>query len=145
MADLNLSVPNITTVRPERTLWDKIVILHGLRQWFERRGELKHGGQRISRHYHDVYRLMQNAQSRAWLADRALGSNCVMHARLFFGSPDLGLDTAQPGTFALQPTPAMRDALAHDYQAMVGMVFGRPPSLDEVLEGVAAIERTINA
>lgn len=144
VADLNLRVPNITTVRPERTLWDKIVILHGLRQWFERRGELKQGGQRISRHYHDVYRLMQNAESRTWITDRTLGANCVLHARLFFGSPDLGLETAQPGTFTLQPTPAMRDALARDYQAMIGMVFGQAPSLDEVLEGVAAVERTIN-
>jgi hypothetical protein len=144
VADLDLRVSNITTVRPERTLWDKIVILHGLRQWFEKRGELKQGGQRISRHYHDVYRLMQNAEAQAWLADRALGANCVLHARLFFGSPDLGLETAQPGTFTLLPTRAMREALARDYRAMVGMVFGEPPSLDDVLEGVAAVERTIN-
>lgn len=143
--DLSLSVPNATTVRPERTLWDKIAILHGLRQWFERRGELKQGGQRISRHDHDVYRLMQDAESRAWLADRALGANCVLHARLFFGSPDLGLETAQPGTFTLQPMPAMREVLARDFQAMVGMVFGKPPSLDEVLEGVAEVERILNA
>jgi hypothetical protein len=145
VADLNLKVANITTVRPERTLWDKIVILHGLRQWFERRGELKQGGQRVSRHYHDVVRLMRSAEAQAWLADRALGADCVLHARLFFGSPDLGLETAQPGMFTLMPTPAMREALARDYQAMVGMVFGKPPSLDEVLEGVAAVERTINA
>lgn len=145
VADLNLKVANITTVRPERTLWDKIVILHGLRQWFERRGELKQGGQRVSRHYHDVFRLMRSAEAQAWLADRALGADCVLHARLFFGSPDLGLETAQPGMFTLMPTPAMREALARDYQAMVGMVFGKPPSLDEVLEGVAAVERTINA
>src|SRR5690606_36226634 len=111
----------------------------------EKRGELKKGGQRISRHYHDVYRLIQNAESQAWLADRALGTNCVLHARLFFGSPDLGLETAQPGTVTLQPTPAMRDALAREYQAMVRMVFGEPPSLDDVLEGVAAVERTVNA
>lgn len=145
VADLNLTVANIKTVRPERTLWDKIVILHGLRQWFERRGELKQGGQRISRHYHDVFRLMRSGEAQAWLADRALGADCVLHARLFFGSPDLGLETATPGMFTLMPTPAMREALARDYRAMVGMVFGEPPSLDEVLEGVAAVERTINA
>lgn len=143
--DLNLSVPNITTVLPARTLWDKLVILHGLRQWFERRGELKQSGQRISRHYHDVYRLVENEEGRAWLADRALGANCVLHARHFFGSPDLGLETAQPGTFAPQPIPAMREALARDYEAMVGMVFGRPPTLNEVLDGVAEVERILNA
>ena len=32
---LDLRVPNITTVEPERTLWDKVVILHGQRRWWE--------------------------------------------------------------------------------------------------------------
>lgn len=145
VADLDLTVANVTTVRPERTLWDKVVILHGLRQWFEKRGELRQGGQRVSRHYFDVHRLMQSAEAQAWLSDRALGTNCVLHARLFFGSPDLGLDSAQPGTFTLAPTPAMREALEADYRAMVGMVFGEAPTLDEVLQGVAAVERQINA
>lgn len=144
-ADLDLRVSGVTTVRPERTLWDKIVILHGLRQWFERRGELRQGGQRISRHYFDVFRLMQDAQAQAWIADRALGADCVLHARLFFGSTDLGLETALPGSFTLQPTPAMREALARDYQAMIGMVFGAAPALADVLNGVAAVERAINA
>ena len=31
----DLSIPNVTTVDPERTFLDKIVILHGLRHWFE--------------------------------------------------------------------------------------------------------------
>lgn len=141
----DLSVPNITTVRPERTRWGKVVILHGLRQWFERRGGPRQRGQRISRHYHDVYRVMQSAESRAWPSDRAPGANCVLRARLFFGSPDLELETAQSGTFELQPTPAMRDALARDYRAMGDMVFGKHASLDDVLEGVASVEKTINA
>jgi hypothetical protein len=145
LADLDLRVPGITTVRPERTLWDKIAILHGLRQWYERRGELKQGGQRISRHYYDVFRLMQDAEGKAWVADRALGADCVLHARLFFGTPDLGLESAQPGSFTLLPTAAMREALARDYEAMVGMVFGDTPPLDDVLQGIAALERTINA
>ncbi len=47
------------TVKPERTFRDKVMILHGLRQWHNRRGELRHGGQRVSRHYYDVHQLMQ--------------------------------------------------------------------------------------
>lgn len=145
VADLDLRVANITTVRPERTLWDKIAILHGLRHWYERRGQLRQGGQRVSRHYHDVFRLMQSDQALAWLADRTLGADCVLHASLFFGSPDLGLDSAQPGSFTLQPTDAMRTALTADYRAMRGMVFGAAPALDELLAGVAEVERIVNA
>ena len=46
----DLSVPQVTTIHAERTFWDKIVITHGLRSWFDRRGELRQDGQRVSRH-----------------------------------------------------------------------------------------------
>lgn len=61
LADLDLSVNRVTTVEPGRTFWDKVVILHGLRQWHDRRGEIRHGGQRVTRHYYDIHQLMQAA------------------------------------------------------------------------------------
>jgi hypothetical protein len=51
LPNLDLAVGNVTTVDPSRTFWDKVIILHGLRRWWDRRGELKGGGQRVSRHY----------------------------------------------------------------------------------------------
>ncbi len=144
LPDLNLSVANVTTIKPERTFWDKVIILHGLRQWHDRRGELRHGGQRISRHYYDVHQLMQAASVREWQADRALAINCAQHARLFFGSEDLGLDTAIPGKFTLTPSAAMRDALARDYAAMSGMIFGDIPALDDVLASAKRFEQIVN-
>lgn len=142
--DLNLRVANVTTVKPERTFWDKVIILHGLRQWHDRRNELRHGGQRISRHYYDVYRLMQAATATEWQADHALAIDCSHHARLFFGSAYLGLGTAMPGTFTLTPNLAMQEALARDYAAMAGMVFGEVPPLDAVLASVERLEQVVN-
>src|SRR5690606_19331104 len=55
---LDLTVADVTTIEPNRTFWDKIVIVHGLRRWFERRGVLRHEGQRISRHYYDLHCLL---------------------------------------------------------------------------------------
>lgn len=144
LPDLDLTVPNVTTVKPERTFWDKVIILHGLRQWHERRGELRHGGQRVSRHYYDVHQLMQAASASEWQADQALATDCARHARLFFGSADLGLESAVPGMLTLVPSPALRDALARDYEAMAGMVFGKAPELDEVLVSVAQLEAAAN-
>jgi hypothetical protein len=144
LPDLDLAVANIITVKPERTFWDKVIIVHGLRQWYDRRGELRHGGQRVSRHYYDLHQLMQAPSAREWQEDLALAADCARHARLFFGSADLGLDSAQPGTFTLAPADAMRDALAKDYQAMVGMVFGKVPALDAVLAAVEQLEAAAN-
>lgn len=142
--DLDLTVTNVITVKRERTFWDKVMILHGLRQWHDRRGELRHGGQRVSRHYYDVHRLMQDPLAAAWQADHALAVDCAHHARLFFFSADLGLDSAIPGSFTLAPSPAMREALERDYEVMAGMVFGDIPPFDAVLDSAARFELIAN-
>ncbi|WP_247351187.1 nucleotidyl transferase AbiEii/AbiGii toxin family protein [Ralstonia pseudosolanacearum] len=144
LPELDLTVTNVITVKPERTFWDKVMILHGLRQWHDRRGELRHGGQRVSRHYYDVHQLMQASSAAAWQADRELAIDCAHHAKLFFGSADLGLDIAVPGTFTLTPSPAMREALEKDYAAMAGMVFGDVPPFDAVLRSAEHFEQIVN-
>ena len=144
LPDLDLNVANVVTVKPERTFWDKVMILHGLRQWHDRRGELRHGGQRVSRHYYDVHQLMQAPLAALWQNDQVLAIDCARHARLFFGNADLGLDIAVPGTFTLTPSAAMRDALERDYEAMAGMVFGVVPRLSAVLDSAERLEQIVN-
>ncbi|MFG5382765.1 nucleotidyl transferase AbiEii/AbiGii toxin family protein [Yoonia sp. R2-816] len=65
---LDLSVHDVTTINAERTFWDKIVIAHGLRNWFERRGELRQDGQRVSRHYEPprFYRRVQHSKDEPY-------------------------------------------------------------------------------
>ena len=145
LPDLNLNVANITTVKPERTYWDKVMILHGLHQWYEKRGELRHGGQRVSRHYYDIYRLAHAEGHAGWQADQALAKDCATHAKLFFGSPDLGLETATVGSFTLSPNEKMRGDLEKDYTAMSGMIFGNIPTLQTVLVTVPAIQQQLNS
>lgn len=141
---LDLRVDNVTTVEAERTFWDKVVIVHGLSQWFERRGQLRHGGQRVSRHYYDLHQMMRDPRSSMWPRNLAMGADCATHARLFFGSPDLGLERATAGSFTLVPSAPMHDALHADFAAMSGMIFGPVPTLDEVLASVATLEEDVN-
>jgi hypothetical protein len=58
MPQSNMQVTGVTTIDPERTFWDKVVILHGLRRWHDARGQLRHQGHRVSRHYYDIYKLL---------------------------------------------------------------------------------------
>lgn len=141
----DLSVPNVTTVDPERTFLDKIVILHGLRHWFEQKGELRGGGQRVSRHYYDIYRMMESPAGKKGLEDRALAADCVRHARMFFYRRELGLETAEPGSLTLSPKDGMINALRRDYAAMSSMIFGSVPKFDDVLESVRFAEQRLNA
>lgn len=78
---LDLNVQNVTTILAERTFWDKIVIAHGLRSWFDRRAELRQDGQRVSRHYYDLHCLLETEIGDAALADLSLGADCIDHAR----------------------------------------------------------------
>jgi hypothetical protein len=141
----DLSVPNVTTVDPERTSLDKIVILHGLRRWFEQRGELRGGGQRVSRHYYDVHRLIGSPAGKKALDDRALAADCVRHARMFFYRREFGLESAEPGSFALSPADGMIDALRRDYGAMSTMIFETVPPFENVLDSIRAAERRLNS
>jgi hypothetical protein len=141
---LDLEVPNITVVDAERTFWDKIVILHGLRHWYDSKGVLRGGGNRISRHYYDLHELMQVPLGEQAIADPALGADCVAHARMFFNRPAFDLASAVPPTFTLMPEGDMYDALKQDYAAMTGMIFGRAPSFEAVTESIADLERRMN-
>jgi hypothetical protein len=143
LVGFDLAVPGVITVDPLRTFWDKVVILHGLRRWFERRGELR-GGQRISRHYYDIDRLLNDELGRRATADLAMARDCTSHARMFFNRPDLDLATAQPGSFALLPHDDMIDQLRRDYAAMQVMVFGDVPPFETVMASVARLEAVVN-
>jgi hypothetical protein len=144
LPDLDLSVTNVTTVDPRRTFWDKIVILHGLRRWWDHRQELKGGGQRVSRHYYDVYRLLASEAGQRAIGDREMARDCVRHAQMFFNRNAFDLAEAVPGTFTLAPHDGMVDDLSHDYAAMSGMIFGQIPPIDDVLAAIATLEERLN-
>ena len=144
VAGRDLSVHNVTTVDPSRTFWDKVVILHGLRRWYERRGELKGGGQRVSRHYYDVSRLLASEAGRNASNNLEMAQDCVRHAMMFFNRPDFDLASAVPGSFALTPHDEMMATLEKDYEAMSGMIFGKVPPFRAVMASIAELEQLIN-
>jgi len=135
LVDTNLTVPNITTVDPGRTFWDKVVILHGLRRWWDRRGELRGGGQRVSRHYYDVHRLLASETGEGFVSDSGMAADCVRHARMFFN---------RPGSYALVPHDEMLTNLEQDYRAMSGMIFGEGPAFGAIIDSIVNLEKRLN-
>lgn len=141
----NLAVPGVLTIDAERTFWDKVVILHGLRRWHDARGTLRQDGHRISRHYYDIHRLAHSDAGPRALSDQSLARDCSRHAMMFFNNPDLDLLHARHGSYAIMPTVAMIDVLRRDYQSMAGMIFGDVPDFIDVLDTVRRLEQSINA
>ena len=144
-AGLDLTTDKVTTIDATRIFWDKVVIMHGLRRWYERRGLLRQEGQRVSRHYYDLHCLLLSDVGEAALADRILGTDCVHHARMFFDRTDYDLSSALPGTFAIAPTGAMVRALENDYANTTAMIFGGAPSFEEILASISEVERILNS
>jgi Nucleotidyl transferase AbiEii toxin, Type IV TA system len=73
--DLDLSVAEVTTIEGGRTFWDKVVIAHGLRRWYERSGVLRQEGQRVSRHYYDLHCLAITEAGKGMIADLELAAD----------------------------------------------------------------------
>jgi Nucleotidyl transferase AbiEii toxin, Type IV TA system len=142
VAGFDLTVPNVTTVDPVRTFWDKVLILHSLRRSFEDRGVLRGGGQRVSRHYYDVDRMLRTEVGQRAATDLTMAEDCGRHERMFFKRT--GQNTAVPGSFALVPPAPMLDLLRLDYQAMAVMIFGTTTPFDSVMANIAALEATVN-
>jgi hypothetical protein len=142
---VSLHVDNITTIEPQRTFWDKVVILHGQRRWYENRKGLQHEGQRVSRHYYDLHCMLGTPLGHKAVLDRGLGRSCSLHAQMFFNRRDYDLATAGPGTFALVPPLGMTDVLRRDYFAMAPMIIGSPPDFDEILASIQRLQDLINA
>jgi Nucleotidyl transferase AbiEii toxin, Type IV TA system len=144
LPNLDLAVPNVTTVDARRTFWDKVVILHGTRRWFDAKGELRQQGDRVSRHYYDVHRLLDSEVGRAAVVDLGMANDCARHARMFFDRPALDLGSAVAGRFAVAPASDMIEPLRRDYEKMAGMIFGTVPGFDEVLASVVGLDRRLN-
>jgi hypothetical protein len=144
LGEADFSTPGITTVHADRTLWDKVVILHGLRNWFESRGEVRQEGQRITRHYYDLHRLVESPLREHALKHLELAIDCSRHGRMFFNRPDFRLQDAVPGQFALTPPHGMLAALRRDYERMAGMIFGPVPDFDLVIRSIESFEAAAN-
>jgi hypothetical protein len=149
---MNLAVRNVTTVKPERTFWEKVLILHAMTEMTEKRREDGNPERpvpdlnRYSRHYYDVHQIWAHPEYGVATASlRDLAEACRQHKALMFRAPDHRYDRAVPGSYRLVPTPDMRAKLAADYQRMTAMIFGTPPAFAEVIASIEALERHLNA
>ncbi|MGQ8630239.1 nucleotidyl transferase AbiEii/AbiGii toxin family protein [Agrobacterium sp. DKPNP3] len=148
----DLTAQNVTTVKPERTFWEKALILHAMTEMTEKRSlqdspALKVPDlNRYSRHYYDVHQIWTNPDyGKATASMLDLAEACRRHKELMFRAPDHRYDRAVPGSFRLVPTPEMRKKLASDYERMSAMIFGTPPEFGSVMASIEELESFLNS
>lgn len=149
---MDLTVRNVTTVRPERTFWEKVLILHAMTEMTEKRSaEAKPDRpvpdlNRYSRHYYDVHQIWTHPDyGVATTSMRDLAEACRQHKELMFRAPDHRYDRAVPGSYRLVPTADMRAKLGADYERMSAMIFGTPLTFADVMASIEALEQHLNA
>lgn len=130
----------VRTITAERTFWEKATILHQKAH----RGPERPLPPRYSRHYYDVYRLSRRPAGNQALAKTELLREVVQFKMRFYRSPWAAYEAAKPGSLRLLPPPHHLDELQRDYRAMREMPFGTVPEFDEIIGGLAVLEKSIN-
>lgn len=131
----------VRVLAAERTFWEKATLLHAEAHRSE---PAKASAERRSRHYYDLVMLWRCSVGRRALARLELLTVVAEHKRVYFPSTAAHYETARPGSLRLVPEAEALAALRRDYTQMDELLFGEPPTFDELVDGLREIEREIN-
>ncbi len=132
----------IPTVNPERTLLEKVFLLH---EEFQRPFE-KIRVDRLSRHLYDVYQLSKTKFADIALADQHLYETIVNHRYRFAKLGGVDYNLHQPQSINIIPIPEMIAAWENDYKTMQEqMIHGESPSFSEMIDQLKVFTEKIHA
>ena len=103
MPDWPFDVGNVETLAPERTFWEKLLILHGLHCGYRDAGRLLADKDRISRHYYDAAVIAATETGESALTDTALLDAVRTHNLVAFRQAWKRFEEAVPGSLRLWP------------------------------------------
>lgn len=132
---------HIPTVDPERTLLEKIFLLH---EEFQR-PDNKVRVDRMSRHLFDIYKLAASPFAEKVLLNQELYAEIVSHRQLFTKLGGVDYRRHNPGTINPIPPVHLLDAWKRDYSIMQEqMIYADSPSFDTMLEAIKNYISKIN-
>lgn len=146
ISKLNLKIMDnnetvIKTVSPERTFWEKILILN---QESHRPIDKKMPS-RYSRHYYDVYRISLTKYKNIAYNNLELLTQAREFKKKFYPSSWAKYDLAIPGSFILVPTEERIKELRIDFSNMKEMINDDSiNSFDDLLVYIKQLENEIN-
>ncbi len=144
LLDWSFGVEGIRTLAPERTYWEKLLILHGLYYGYEDEGRLPSDRDLISRHYYDVAMMTATESGRSALSNNNLLDAVREHNLIAFRQAWKQFEKAVPGSVRLMPQPELRSLIERDYRAMQGMILGSVPDFAWIMEQLQKAESEIN-
>lgn len=147
LRDVQFPTAKPMVMRAERTFWEKATAIHV----FCAQGVFR-GGDRFSRHWHDVTRLDTAGFADAAIADKALGKAVADHKSMFFAEKDthdnaIDYHAAVSGSLRLVPENGALATLAKDYGHMIedGLLLDDAELFDALLARCRMIQDKANA
>lgn len=147
LPELEFPRANPRVMRVERTFWEKATAMHV----YCAQGRFR-GGERFSRHWHDLCRLHDCGVAGRAVADRELAQRVARHKSAFFPERDsagewINYSHSVNGQLHLVPDGNALASLAGDYARMVGdgLLLDDAESFDELITRCASIEELANA
>ena len=144
LSDWPFVVENIATIAPERTYWEKLLILHGVHCGYRDAKRLPADKDRISRHYYDVATMTASGIGESVLSDQGLLEAVRCHNLIAFRQAWKRFEEAVPGSVRLVPQPGLRTVIERDYRAMQDMILGDVPAFEWIMDRLLHAETVIN-
>jgi hypothetical protein len=133
-------------MRPERTFWEKATAIHV----FCAQGEFR-GGERFSRHWHDLTRLDRAGIADAAMDDRPLAQAVARHKSVFFAEKNpsgqaVDYAAAVSGGLRLVPDDRALASLSLDYERMIedGLLLDDAESFEELMQQCRDLQARAN-
>ena len=132
---------NVTTVNPERTLLEKIFLLHEEFQKPIDRVRVD----RMSRHLYDIERLMRTDFLDIALINKDLYQDIVNHRKTITAIRGIDYSLHQPNTINPIPPDKILEAWGIDYADMCEtMIYGDRLSFEELMSRISQLKKRIN-
>jgi hypothetical protein len=132
----------VKAVAARRTFWEKALLLH--EETFRPTAKEKRRP-RLSRHYYDVHRLVEQGVAADAVAEPGLLERVVAHRRIFFKYAWIDYAAMKRGSLRMMPLPEKQAEWRKDYEAMrAEMFYGDPPTFDVVLATVRRFQDKFN-
>ncbi len=133
----------ILTIQPQRTLIEKMLLLH---EEYNRDERGKMRTDRMSRHYYDLFQLGRQDFSSATLKDNDFIEEIIEHRKYYSRLKRFDYSTLKRGSIRIIPSDDVLKALEQDYEIMrAEMIYGHPPTFEEIFQSMKNLQDEINS
>ena len=131
----------VPTVNPERTLLEKVFLLH---EEYQRPSE-KMRVERLSRHLYDIEKLSRTPYFQKALSDEKLYQTIVAHRKRFSRLSGVDYTKHTPEHIRIVPPENVLSLWEEDYERMKNsMIYGEKISFNELMTRIIDVQKIIN-